>query len=152
MRPAKVLTTTDFVMWLNAMDDQLQLSDANQWDIVFDYAELMAKPLELGMFVPCVDGEIIKEKWVEQGDGTKRQVKDSYYDKYQRAKERVLFEGWKEGMYEVHDGKPKYLDVSPYDGAGASIWFNKYGTIEAVVNSNIIDLKPTEAFWKKIGL
>lgn len=64
---------------------------------IFNYANFLSQPLTLGMFVPCVNGEVIKEPKKKYKGGqtvvfSTNQFTKEYSD-YLKAKERVLFEG-----------------------------------------------------------
>lgn len=77
------------------------------------YAKFLRTPLELGMFVPCLDGVVLEEpeyfiyyndKFNHWQESKFLNFFDDEYDfkdweiecqKYQQAKERVLFEGFK---------------------------------------------------------
>lgn len=65
-----------------------------------DYLKFAETPLELGQFVPCLEGNVLEEpkKYEDWRYGVPNEL---YSDKwlnecraYQEAKERVIFEGW----------------------------------------------------------
>ncbi len=68
-----------------------------KFDLLSNYIDLLYKPLELGMFVPCVDGVPLPEP----------DLNSSFYDKqiYYQAEKKVLFKGfewesaWEELIY-----------------------------------------------------
>ena len=96
----KLISMTDFV--INKRKELLRHSEykndlENYANIVYNYANFLKQPLNLGMFVPCdEDGNILKEpkrwedylQYPDSFDGNKEW--DELYD-YQQAKEKVLF-------------------------------------------------------------
>ena len=161
----KVLTTTEFVLWYPTMDST-PIDHKVFANHALAYALLMQQPLELGMFVPCVDGKPIEEpkNWETyikyHKDETR--VKPEYIA-YQQAKEQVLFEGgtWeKRGFNEEslhlldrwHNFEKNGEVHIPYmirEGFKTSCGFNPRNIEELSIT---IDLKPTKAFLNKIGL
>jgi len=163
----KVMTTTEFVFWIKHHRTEIQAKKILQGEgplpdyffLVIHYAELMLLPLELGMFVPCVDG-----KPIEEPEGYKKWVKDGFppisnVDKkadYDQAILKVLFEG-----YEIYKGVTEYYSIQLVGRAGNTTighwtgeletvdWHDRE-TIEDLVRQR--DLKPTQAFLKQIGL
>jgi len=55
---------------------------------VYNYANFLKQPLTLGMFVPCDLGNVLEEP----NCPSQYMGKQSYADRYKKAKERVLFE------------------------------------------------------------
>ena len=96
----KLISMTDFV--INKRKELLRHSEykndlENYANIVYNYANFLKQPLNLGMFVPCdEDGNILKEpkrwedylQYPDSFDGNKEW--DELYD-YQQAKEKVFF-------------------------------------------------------------
>lgn len=74
-------------------------------DRIEGYANFLQQPLTLGMFVPCdLDGNVIElEYHIDQ-------YNQGFKDKYQQAKERVLFEGFEVGEYNGEDCGFEYVD------------------------------------------
>lgn len=56
-------------------------------DECINYAKFLSQPLELEMFMPCIEGVVVFEKEIETFENT------PMMEAYQQAKERVLFEG-----------------------------------------------------------
>lgn len=98
----KLISMTDFVLEQNtefAKDKPIHETD---WNLEFEkfsklmisYANFLKQPLQLGMFVPCDEnGNVLEEpdptNWQNfTPDGRYRNVP------YQKAKEKVLFEGF----------------------------------------------------------
>ena len=152
----KVLTTTQFILWL-------QFAKGFTGDFeqtVIRYATLMLQPLELGMFVACVDGKPIPKDWE---NNKAWQFKKKREEIIQHAKEQVLFE---EEFY-IRDWEgsviiKKALCIKVDDGdtekeiclmwkTWKDNWESSHGdSIEDLVRE--IDIKPTKAFTDKVGL
>lgn len=78
----KLISMTDYILEHPATTDY-------EWQLTkhLKYAQLLKQPLTLGMFVPCDDaGNVLEEPDIQIGGVEK------YSEKYQQAKERVLFE------------------------------------------------------------
>ena len=165
----KVLTTTEMVRLHEANND------ADWINQVLQYADLMRQPLQLPMFVPCVDGKPI-EKPVPTNSApievdvplTEQQAKDvNAFTQYQKAKEQVLFDGC-EIVHQTHCTEPLKKgdnDNSLWKGEiliqikkGSALRFSRktgkqislYENIEALARK--AKLKPTQAFIDKVGL
>jgi hypothetical protein len=123
------------------------LQDNGSHQIV-NYAKFLSQPLELGMFVPCVDNEIFNYS------------KHGNKEQFEQAKERVSFNG-----FEYCESQKKGIElninlfVSPYteDGriyltkkktSGFHSWFQLF-TIEDLVQC---DLQLTQTAIKQLGL
>lgn len=68
------------------------------WKVI-RYANFLKKPLELGMFVPCVDGKPIQSVFPPMkkdadiiGFTVEEMRKQEAFEQYQEAKDRVLFD------------------------------------------------------------
>ena len=114
---------------------------------IFNYANFLNQPLTLGMFVPCdEDGNVLEV--CKQKDVCSKSLSGNCIcpksDKYQQAKERVLFEGVKlvtddntfASHLESEKGFWRYTD-------------NIFGNIEELCK---YDLNLTESALKQIGL
>jgi hypothetical protein len=85
----KLISMTDFVLKQNNKSDSMGCS---YWKCN-NYANLLKQPRELWMFVPCdEDGNVLEEPL--KRDYNNVNINNSYYKKYQQAKERCLFEGF----------------------------------------------------------
>jgi hypothetical protein len=85
---------TDFVLEQNnTIPKDLKL--LNNYKNIIKYATFLKQPLKLEMFIPCdEDGNVLEEKMIYSKE--EDCVFDSAnFDKYQKAKEKVLFEGFK---------------------------------------------------------
>jgi len=108
------------------------------------YANFLNQPLTLGMFVPCdLDGNVLRELDIinyEKIHHVNRGYKE-YSEKYQQAKERVLFEG-------KHKTTEQYLITSN----GSKIYRSnlRYNTIESTARR--LDLTLTPNAVKQLGL
>lgn len=96
---------------------------------IFSYAKFLNQPLTLVMFVPCdEDGNVLEEPngfdlWIS---GI---VSDSNeFDKYQQAKNKVLFENYTARKIEDY-----YLVLCP-DGSNVWVSWNKSKKIESLIN------------------
>ena len=103
----KAKTMTEFVLWL--LDDltvpSRELRGQRTLDTVYRehvtaYAHLITRPLELGMFVPCVDGNPIENIEPTAGMAKYKIDEHPFYDsktvkkdreQYQKACKEVLF-------------------------------------------------------------
>lgn len=69
-------------------------------DRVIKYSKFLKKSIEKNMFVPCDESNNILEEpknyneWVKKSLNTKYDLDLSKYEEYQKAKQRVLFDGW----------------------------------------------------------
>lgn len=88
----KLISMIDFVL------EQLSIKQSSSEfkEAVKNYANFLKQPLHLGMFVPCdEDGNVLEEPRTNT-------IQDANFDieeveQYQKAKERVLFEGFEYG-------------------------------------------------------
>lgn len=146
---------TDFVLSGQETADYIKLYDG-----CFKYANFLKQPLTLGMFVPCdLHGNVledIKNKTYTVGEVVPN---DKDYCKllkeYQEAKDRVLFKGFKQNIYNetgsfeivndkgfqicVYKALPKYF-----------LWLGcpEERTIESAIYFNVLVL--TESAKKQI--
>jgi hypothetical protein len=152
----KLISMTDFVLEQDKLEFVPKGEDyADEWsnfclqrlDRITAYANFLKQPLELWMFVPCDEnGKPMKEGYeVFDEDCTEY---DEYVFKYQKAKERCLFEG-----FEYCESQSKAtilgipLSVSPYTDSGRlyvtkkeldgyHTWFHLF-TIEDLIQCNL---------------
>lgn len=98
----KLISMVDFVLerkevWRNismkSLSSELSCRSTHSEECE-KYANFLKQPLELGMFVPYVDGRIV-EKPTFYTEEYEYKPYDGHHYKYQRAKERVLFVGAK---------------------------------------------------------
>ena len=80
----KLINMTDFVLVKN----KFNLFKYSKQQVI-SYAKFLKRPLELGMFVPVDESGNVMEEPVETIGGV-----ELYSEKYQKAKEKVLFEGF----------------------------------------------------------
>ncbi len=136
----KLISMTDFVF---SQQERSKKDEIRLWDFqneVVKYAELLNKPLELGMFVPCdEEGNVLEEPPFYQKYTTTGH--DKRHEPYQQAKERALFEGYeryeKQSRIWVHGE-----NVDP-------ICLYKDYTVEHLLSFN---LTLTKAAQEQIGL
>lgn len=147
----KLISMTDFV--LERLKDEI-IGSYNEKIIALatcvvrmeNYANFLKKPLELWMFVPCdEEGNVLEEpyNYINFINGVElNENLEKYCEKYQQAKERVLFEGFE---YQKQGGE--YL--VKFDNKPVWVNWNNSKTIE-----DLIYLKPklTPTAIKKIGL
>lgn len=123
---------------------------AMQWKLVGEYAKFISQPLKLEMFVPCdKDGNVLEEPYDEIGRGnwikTSEKIISEMSDKYEQAKEKVLFEN-----YSVVKQSTYYIIV---DSHGRNVWlsWNKSKTIESLINE-VTEVSLTPNAIKQLGL
>jgi hypothetical protein len=130
---------------------------------IFRYADLLKKDVKKGMFVPCDEFDNILEEPLQEHytDCTEEQnAKDWLYnlEKYNQAKERVLFKGFKV----VDMDNVVAYSKSIKDGSGLIhlFWFDKitetWGLSHGVTNIETLtifnSIELTETALKEIGL
>jgi hypothetical protein len=116
------------------------------------YAEFLERKLELGMFIPCINGKPVEEpKKKYKGGGNAVGSSNSYtkeYAQYLKAKERVLFKGVR-----LVKGSKKYETyLTDADTKADNFWAyadNLKGNIESIINCG---LELTETGEKESGL
>jgi len=93
----KLISMVDFVKGQNNKNEGLFKDDEafnvlfNIYKVIHNYAKFLSEPLQLWMFVPCLDNIPLSE------DGTDREgyvLDDIMFKQYQQAKERCYFEGF----------------------------------------------------------
>lgn len=119
------------------------------------YAHFLKQPLTLGMFIPTDENGNVFEEDGTDGDGY---VLDKImHDEFQQAKDRVIFEGFSERIFEtIKDNRIQYIGCDKFEycyrDVGSNIWIasnNKLKTIEDLVKYN---LTIRETAVKKYGL
>lgn len=158
MKEMKLISMVDFVLGqereLQSINSPTQRvrSYGRYLDLFVKYANFLKRPLEIWMFVPCdEDGNVLEEPrdWFNWNDlmNPHTQDKESISDckQYEKAKERVLFEGFTEVSF---FGKIIHLTHESDEGFN----FTLCETINELVNyfSENIILTPTAI--KEIGL
>jgi len=173
----KLITMTEFVMWLYPGIRQ----GCNELENIHYYAKLLQTPLSLSQFIPCKDGEPIKEPepqdyfsiYLPSDKFTEKDKKgfDEFSQKlmaWEDADKSVLFEGWsvtaygcyhKESETNIHfypEGIKLILSIKvPEDSITKAHtkdkWIDGIKTIEDLINSGI-GLTPTSMCRKQIGL
>lgn len=78
----KLISTTDFVLEQSEYIKSDMIGYGEFIDKVVNYAKFLKQPLKLEMFVPCVNEEPFN--YSKHGNA----------EQYEKAKEKVLFEGW----------------------------------------------------------
>ncbi|MFV0205317.1 hypothetical protein [Empedobacter falsenii] len=147
----KLISMTDFVLEQTEL-----LYEKNQSKLihrVVNYAQFLKQPSKLGMFVPCDDaGNIVQSiSFTPCGcpvwDGGQ---------KYQQAKERVLFEGFeiveKREVYNSINGILIDLDAQTWQIEGSIGIGGGYLIDETIEDLVTLDLTLTETAIKQIGL
>lgn len=143
-----------------------QQSDrARRFYLIQKYADFLLKDLKKGMFVPCDEFDNILEEPLQEHytDCTEEQnAKDWLYnlEKYNEAKERVLFKGFKVVYFSKKPSSVYSGSISDSSGIIHLFWLDKItetwglshgvSTIETLTNFNSIEL--TETALKEIGL
>ncbi|WP_291095515.1 MULTISPECIES: hypothetical protein [unclassified Empedobacter] len=149
----KLISMTDFVLEQTEL-----LYEKNQSKLihrVVNYAQFLKQPSKLGMFVPCdEEGNVLEEPTMEkygyyfsnhqeeQSGWMYEEGEDEYYkvlEKYQQAKERVLFEG-----FSVYKNLIKNIN-----GDNIMTWYIEARCIEDLI---LMNLTLTQTAIKQIGL
>lgn len=133
-----LIPMTDFVLEHPASTDyEWQLSNHLR------YAKFLTQPLELWMFVPCdKNGDVLEFKEFETWSKSNYEY-NVYMDKYQKAKEKVLFEGF------------DFIKMSEYyiiiNSHGKNVWYswNKSKPVENLLNE-VTEVSLTETAIKQI--
>ena len=122
-----LIPMTDFVLRINEIEKEIdQFFDSwkmKQLRIIENYAKFLKQPLKLEMFVPCDDDGNVLEEY-KRSEAEILADKNSYCryiskeeDKWHKAKEKVLFEGFK-----IYDYK---LNVFFYLGRRKTLSYDK---------------------------
>jgi len=130
----KLISMTDFVL----EQEQPTYLEKEEFEDVFykihNYAKFLKQPLELRMFVPCDENGNVLEKPNAGMFGY-----DHVYNNYNKAQERVLFEGFKvKGDFWLSNGE-LYIDEE----------FCENKTIEDLID---FDVTLTLTALKQLGL
>ena len=105
MNERKLVSTTDFVLeqkeYIKEVDKlsffEIQIKINEFYDKVVHHTTQMKRPLEKGMFIVCDDeGNVLEEP--KESNYNLGDIHAGYFkldvDKYQQAKERILFKGF----------------------------------------------------------
>lgn len=137
-----LLPMTDFVLHQYSNNYH-----ANTPTRIWNYAAFLKQPLKLEMFVPCDEnGNVLqepKEKVFSRENGAYEF--DEYCKIYEKAKEKVLFEGfyWK-GNYAVCMAEDEMIYIDDE--------FMQNMTIDKFLTTIITDLQLTTTALKQIGI
>lgn len=111
----KLISMREFVL-----ERELEITkNGTNFILCHKYAKFLSQPLTLGMFVPCdLVGNVLSEPMF---DPSNEQYWASAQFEYERAKDRVLFEGFtvEEGMLKYNDGDTPFItrgNLIFYDG------------------------------------
>ena len=128
----KLISMTDFVLELQETESRV----IGTLDSAINYANFLKQPLKLEMFVPYdEDGNVLEERIIFSKDED-CVFDSSNFNKYQQAKEKVLFEGFK-----VCNRTTK-IDCVVYNEDHITLKLLKDKTIEYLINRNLT-LTPT---------
>ena len=104
-----LIPMTDFVLRINYIEKEIdQFFDSwrmKQLRIIENYATFLKQPLKLEMFVPCdEDGNVLEDPKIEEEyvDEHTTQIFAQYQYDLDKAKEKVLFEGFKIYDYKLN--------------------------------------------------
>lgn len=95
-----LISSTDYTIQQFDLLFRDKISEHTFIDRVIKYSKFLKKPIQKIMFVPCDElNNILEEpknykEWVKKSLNTKYDLDLSKYEEYQKAKERVLFDGW----------------------------------------------------------
>lgn len=156
----RLISMTDFVLqdWSKYKgydSEDYRVFAYNKNVIIENYATFLKQPLTLGMFVPCDEnGNVLEEP---DYDGFEVDINESYFGgetdieiekyelKYQKAKEKVLFNGdWEISNYKkwvLIESKKRSFSFYPFESDCLKI--------ENLVDR---DFELTESAIKEIGL
>ena len=113
-----LIPMTDFVNNVGNMENYPSNEKALSW--IYNYATFLKQPLKLEMFVPCdEEGIVLEEPKIEEEyvDEHTTQIFAQYQYDLDKAKEKVLFEGFK-----IYDFK---LNVFFYLGRRKTLSYDK---------------------------
>ncbi len=121
----KLISMVDFVLEQNS-----KWSSAGALRNIVKYATFLKQPLKLGFFVPCDENGNVSEEpiQIEFQESTILEFQNNL-EKYQQAKDRVLFEG-----FDKHQAK---LTCELYSKIEDLINFNLTLTASAIKQFNI---------------
>lgn len=119
-----LIPMTDFVLRINEIEKEIdQFFDSwrmKQLRIIENYAKFLKQPLKIEMFVPCdEDGNVLEEPKIEEEDVDEHttQIFAQYQYDLDKAKEKVLFEGFRPYEdYECAKYEEVYVDEEVCDG------------------------------------
>lgn len=150
-----LISMTDFVLSLPETST-LDMSEVDyyykEWEILQKnrrYAAFLKQPLTLSMFVPCDDqGNVLKEP-------DRNEIQAAYVNKYEKAKEKVLFKDFFVSESSIDAGRitllrkgttQVYADI--VDGKINILYPNRYAkNIEGLIT----DFEPIELTESAIG-
>lgn len=149
----KLISMTDFVLEQANYTDVSNISE--KYATIWNYANFLKQPLKLEMFVPCDENGNVweypptKEEWEwaqkDSADAEQSFKQKEYY--YEKAKEKVLFEGFEvEGSICFNGAKRISVDY------GIFIPTMRRLTIEDLISDKKNPLQLTPTAIKQIGL
>lgn len=165
----KLVSMTEFILSLNNTANTSEEYGNGAFLKCARYAKFISQPLTLGMFVPCdEDGNVLEEpKQPDKSDIWNDSALDSQTwanyqyqkDKYNEAKERVLFEGFKivdktfnENTYH-YITSPNGMNYYFCSSDNCKTWeinnLHVSGDIESLIH---FDLTLTQSAIKQLGL
>jgi hypothetical protein len=141
----KLISMTDFVM----EQSKTKQSTSEFKESIVNYSNFLKQPLTLGMFLPCdLDGKILnlqKESdhfMYYNGKEFLPNEKEKYMKFYNEAKNRVLFEGFKQKIWK---GKT-YL----HNDSFGSVYLEKNWVLPHCFVEDLIGIELTKSAIKKI--
>lgn len=156
---------TDFVLKIEKetpyFAKQLNLGTAeafrdyeNMFNKVINYANFLKQPLELWMFVPCdKDGNVLEEPIHIFSDYPQKEKSKMYQSniltiEYQKAKNRVLFEGFK-----VHDLNGRF-SIETENGTVITYSFvlGRFIYVSTIESGSNAELQLTQEALNQIGI
>lgn len=146
----KLISMVDFVLYYRDKCKDM----VDYIDVIENYAKFLKQPLTLGMFIPCdLEGNVLEEPdfWDANGRAYDPKLTQRYCDskikEYQKAKERVLFEGFM--LIHIHNKRYKQALVAKDKEGKGQFDIYDYETIEDLV---FMDLTLTQTAIKQLGL
>jgi len=144
----KLISMTDFVLKQNKiLNKYINYDKGCLFEIIIYYANFLKQALELWMFVPCdEDGNVLEEPvhyetWLKLHESEGSTIGFDEHLKYQQAKERCLFAGFRIENYTLTN-----------DEIGIGQALTLYSDIESLVCDFYGDIKLTKTAEKLIGL
>lgn len=90
----KLISITDFVLEQSKRIMNVEITHLESHNQIVNYANFLKQPLKLEMFVPCdEDGNVFDKKSIYADKDKYHMFESEKFDAYQKAKEKVLFEG-----------------------------------------------------------
>jgi hypothetical protein len=129
---------TDFVLEQSEnLKNLKQGFNIQKYDFIIktiNYSKFLKQPLTIGMFIPCDEyGNVLEEKSIFNTTDEDYIFDSESFDKYKQAKERVLFDGFKE----IEDRDKTYLHSDSF----GSVFIDKKWAIRHCLVEDLIGIE-----------